>query len=216
MTDPDKVADAIVEASKFGGELVKAGRDAGAYLSDVLGGLPKNLVSLFIGDRVAKARMINLARLEKRAQERITQLGTSASIEDVSPKVMIEIAAAAADETREELFELWASLLASAMGASVIARTSFVEALKQMDPPDASTFRALTMPSNPRRQDSAVGTVVGPDRIADLLERTNLDRLEVMTSLARLGSMGIVSLDQGTYNPRLTDFGQSLARAVLR
>lgn len=215
MTDPDKIVDAITEGSKFGGALVKAGSDAGAYLADILGDLPKDLVSLFIGDRVATSRLINLARLEKRAHERIAELKVKgASIESISPNILIAIASAAADEKREELTNLWANLLATAMNpvTAVLVRQSFIDAVKRMDPPDALVLRALTKPSPPPANPHFQIT----DRVDDATKITGLDRLDVSTSVARLKSLEILETQGGSYQPRLTDFGHALARVILK
>jgi hypothetical protein len=59
--------------------------------------------------------------------------------EPPSLKLALPILAAAADESHEELQDLWARLLAAAMSPkkSKLIRLRFVEVLKKLDPPDA-------------------------------------------------------------------------------
>nr|WP_281418444.1 Abi-alpha family protein [Azospirillum soli] len=61
-----------------------------------------------------------------------------ARVEPVSPTLAIPLFEAAQDESRTELQELWARLLANAMdGSRSGVRTSFIEAIKKLDALDA-------------------------------------------------------------------------------
>jgi hypothetical protein len=51
------------EQAKLGQELIKAASDAGGYLADILGDLPKDLLGLLIGDRVKAKRIERIEML---------------------------------------------------------------------------------------------------------------------------------------------------------
>ena len=82
---------------------------------------------------------------------------------DAPPSLAIPIMIAAADESRDELLDLWAALLAAAAdsGKSNAFRLKFIEVVKRMDPLDPLVLRRL-----------AAGR-------ADFLDLTQLAQLEV-------------------------------------
>ena len=63
----------------------------------------------------------------------------------VSPSLAVPLLQAAYDESRPELQELWASLIAAAMdpARSGRVRLSFIDTLKQFDPLDALVLRGV-------------------------------------------------------------------------
>jgi hypothetical protein len=139
------VGDSLIPISddqaKLGREIVGAGRDAGGYLADILGDLPKDLLALLIGDKVKIRRVENIFKLWDEAKERLAEQG----IEEPAPanlKLALPILAAAADENNEDLQDLWARLLAAAMNPdpSKQGRLGFTDALKQLDPLDAKVL----------------------------------------------------------------------------
>jgi Abortive infection alpha len=129
------------EQAKLGQELLKAGRDAGGYLADILDDLPKDLLGLLIGDKVKAWRAERLAKLWIEAKKRLAEKGIEEPA-PANPKMVLPILAAAADENSDELQDLWARLLAAAMNPdqSKRGRLGFIDALKRLDPQDANVL----------------------------------------------------------------------------
>jgi hypothetical protein len=77
-----------------------------------------------------------------------------AAIEQPSISVALPLLIAAADESRDELQEIWARLLAAAADPSRAKafRNQFIEVSKQMDPLDAAVLQgAQQLPTDPGR-----------------------------------------------------------------
>src|ERR1700731_1186293 len=127
-------AHAIEEASKAASKAIEAGMQAGKYVGGVLGNLPHNLVG-FIDDWVAHKRARRWAELQAETDKILRERGVE-NQEDVSPSVAIPLIAAAIDEDREILKQMWAKLLAAALDPNRTAsvRPALIAALKQMDP----------------------------------------------------------------------------------
>lgn len=118
------------------GKAIDAGRDLGGFAAKVLGTLPEDAVGLLGGDWVSHVRQRNAHRLQLRTDEILAT--RNAEIEPVSLSVARPLLEAAQDESRDELVELWARLLANAMDKKrPQIRKSFIEALKRFDPLDA-------------------------------------------------------------------------------
>ncbi|MCO6763715.1 DUF4393 domain-containing protein, partial [Streptomyces sp. EL5] len=75
------------------------------------------------------------------------------------PRIALDILEAAQDETRDELKELWARLLANAMDATPQknVRIEFITVLKQLNPLDALILQRL----------AAVGNFTSPNSFAE-------------------------------------------------
>jgi hypothetical protein len=132
------------EQAKLGQEIIKAFRGLGSFLETALGSTPEDLVGYFGGDRLRIRRAENMARMLYEARERLVAMG----IKETKPatlSVALPILQGAADEDREELINLWARLLASAMDptAQNNVRHSFIVAVKEMDPTDARVIYYL-------------------------------------------------------------------------
>src|SRR4051812_29405243 len=130
------------EQAKLAKEIVGAGREAGGYFADVLGDLPKDLVGLLAGDRVKVWREENLRKIWAKAKQRLEALGIEP---EPNPKLTIPMVEAAANETSDELRDLWARLLAAAMNPNKAhqVRLRFSQVLKQLDPVDPSVLTQL-------------------------------------------------------------------------
>lgn len=134
MTDEAKAIAAIAEAS---GKFIDATHDSGSYLAQVFGSVPQNLVGLAGGDWIAHQRRRNLARLQANT-DTILQKYPEGRRTAPNLSVAIPLLTAAADEAREVLQNLWATLLANAMldeGNRI--RRDFIETARQLDPFDA-------------------------------------------------------------------------------
>lgn len=144
MNDVEEPAKATQEVAKFGAKALEVIHDAGRYVAKVLGSVPEDAVGLMGGDWLRFKRAENILRLSKRTDEILASRKVGETRE-VPPKFAGPLFTAAADDNHDELRELWARLLASAMdpNRSGSMRQSFVDALKGMDPMDARVFAAV-------------------------------------------------------------------------
>jgi hypothetical protein len=139
----DEQAKAIQEVAKTTGSAFELVSKAGAYVGWVLGTVPADLVGVLGGDWLAQVRIRNLARYWERTKEILRDRGVTETVA-VSPSIAIPLLQAAADESREELQELWARLLANAMDPKLNnVRYTFIAAVKAMNPTDALVLRYL-------------------------------------------------------------------------
>jgi Abortive infection alpha len=101
----------------------------------------------------------------RRCTEQITRGRNLEEAIELSPNVAKALIAGAQEETREELMELWARLLANAMDPNLNSvRPLFVDAVKRTDPLDAIVLRyihenkiATVIAGGPRREGQTIG-----------------------------------------------------------
>jgi Abortive infection alpha len=139
--DPD-TAHAIEETAKFGTKLLDSGDKAAGYAAGVVERLPHNLVGI-IGDWVYHKRIRRWAELQAETKRILDERGVKEPYEDPSPSIALPLIEAAIDETRENLKEIWAKLLAAAFDPSRGVRLSFIVTLKQFEALDALVLKAL-------------------------------------------------------------------------
>ncbi|HEY1430462.1 MAG TPA: Abi-alpha family protein [Stellaceae bacterium] len=149
-------SDAIKELAKTTGTALELAGKAGNYIAWVLGTVPRDLVGVLGGDWLGQVRIRNFARLNDRTEEILRLRGISKT-DPVSPSLAVPLLRAAADESREQLQELWARLIAAAMdpNRSNRIRRSFIETVAQLDPLDAMVLSQLyetpgSLSPNPR------------------------------------------------------------------
>ena len=199
MTDE---ARAVAEAAKTAGEIVKAAGGLGSYLAKVLGSIPENVLGLAVGDWLDHKRRRHLAILEDNTARVLEEIRINhpERLTEPSPSVLIPLLQAAVDESREELQDLWASLLANAMldGGRKVRRDYF-EAVRQMEPVDALVLDRVSQHSGP----GADWTVIGAD-----LQRLGFSSDDMTIALDKLVTLHCVVLP-----PRLTAFGRGLLAA---
>jgi hypothetical protein len=107
----DEQAKAIQEVAKTTGTALELVEKAGAYIGWVLGTVPADLAGVLGGDWLGQIRIRNLARYKEQTEEILLARGVTDAT-PVSPSLAVPLLRAAADETRGELQDLWARLLA--------------------------------------------------------------------------------------------------------
>ena len=128
------------EQAKAIQEALKTLRSAGDYLREVLGTVPEDVVALLGGNWLKVKRAENLIRTVEKARERLNK--DHIKFEPASLSIGLPILIAAADESREELQEIWARLLVAAAdpNRSKSFRLAFIEAAKKLDPLDVGVL----------------------------------------------------------------------------
>jgi hypothetical protein len=192
------------EQAKMIGDAIGAGRAAGRYMADILGDLPKDCVGWLFGDRMKVRRAERLAELYHGARKRLEEQG----IKDPEPpslNVALPILIGAADESREELQDLWKRLLAAAMHPrkSRFVRLRFAEAVQRLDPTDALVLDYLQRVS---------GHFSHSDR-SKVAAEIGISVDELLVSMATLSSVALA----GEYNSMMSGLlplGREFLRAI--
>lgn len=141
MSDPTEIV--AKESVKAAGELAK---ELGSFLARILGTVPEDAVGVLGGDWLHHARIRNATRLMRRTQELLSGRGTKEqTTTPLSPSVAVPLLNAAQDESRDELQELWARLLANSMDASrpFLLRRHFITTLQDMEVLDVRIINKL-------------------------------------------------------------------------
>ncbi len=209
-----ETAKAGQEVAKFGSKLVKAFEKAEtlpkaqAFLGKVIGAPIENLVGLVVGDPLQYIRIRLLSYYQDRVEEILEQRGVKEP-QAVSPSIAVPLIEAATNETREELRELWAKLLAAAMDPTKAnhVRLELIEAVKRLAPIDARILKVRYDHQEPLQPTTLVF-------IADFLKES---RDEVEISANNLTSVNLM-IGMGATTPfRYNDFHLSpLGRQLMR
>jgi hypothetical protein len=110
------------------------------------------------------------ARILEKANERMKARKAKAQ-EPVSLSITLPLLRAAADESRDDLQDLWARLLAAAADPSRTRsfRLAFIDAAKKMDPLDAGVLQAIHgQRGGASDATERIGVACQPDRYATL------------------------------------------------
>jgi Abortive infection alpha len=109
----------------------------------IIGTAPEDAVGLVLGDPLHFVRTAIAAQYDKLLTSLLTDRNVSP--QPVSPSPAIPLLRAAYDESRPELQELWARLIAAAMDPerAYRVRRSFIEAIQKFDPLDALVLKEL-------------------------------------------------------------------------
>jgi hypothetical protein len=208
MTDPTSLIPISDEQAKAIQEALKNLRGFGAFLRDTFGTVPQDLVGLLGGDWLKVRRAENLARILEKARERLRARHLE-TLEPASLSIALPILVAAADESRDELQEIWARLLAAAAdpGRAKPFRLAFIEATKKLDPLDAAVLQGIG---------AAPGGAATPGMRNSLAEQLHASRDEIDVSIANLTKLELVYSGRlGSPDPaHIMPFGREFLRAV--
>ena len=120
---------AIEESARTAGKALDLVKDGASHIGDIYG--------LLIGDQIHAARYRRLDAITRKSQKILKDRNAEAG--EVSEQIAIPLLEAAQGESRVEMQELWARLLANAIDTARAedVRPEFVDALKRMHPLDA-------------------------------------------------------------------------------
>jgi hypothetical protein len=193
------VAKAAEESAKTAGQALEIVHDTGGYLRQMIDEVPTDLVGVLGGawlhERHIRIRDALRCRTEQLIRERNVE-----EIIELSPNQATELLTAAQDESREELAELWARLLANAMDSNMnTVRHSFIEAVKKMDSMDAIVLQyifeeKMTVVRRGRAPEPIENQTTGIENISRAIDRGS-DEVEV--SLRHLKDLSFFDEIQG-------------------
>lgn len=187
---------AIEETAKATSKAVDLIRDGGRAIGPAVA----DIYGVMIGDRVRAARVRNLDAINEKRRKKLESRGVSEPLQPPE-EIAIPILEAAQGETREELQDIWASLLANAMDPTRAAnvRPEFIETVRKMQPIDAELLL--------RTKFLHSGSWLQPDNIPEYRKSA------VKVSLGRLVELKCISLSS-TDRFRATDYGLELMFAI--
>lgn len=208
MTDsPDpfgkETAKAAQELAKVADNAIDAARSAASFLNRVLGNPIVDVVGITIADPLRFVRTLSLDWYRRRVDEILSQRDAR-KLKGTPPRIGLEILEAAQDETRDELRELWARLLANAMDEATQrnVRIEFVAILKQLNPLDALVLQRL----------SSVGSFINPPQFATA---QHLDANDAATSILYLLDLKCVEQSPSVaYAFKVSPRGNALLKAL--
>jgi hypothetical protein len=173
----------------------------GGFLRETFGTLPQDVVGLLGGDYLKVKRAENLFQMFEKAKKRIEDKHV---VEPDAPlSLVIPIMIAAADESRDELQDLWAALMAAVVDPDRkgFFRLKFIEIAKRMDPLDAPVLDRLGRFNHP----------VDHQHRTEIVKALGVTLDQVLVSIANLEDLGMVAT--GT---SFTNTVQPLGREFLR
>jgi Abortive infection alpha len=164
---------------------------------DIFEGIPGATLGFFAPSSIG----LLLSRGRK-ARERLKRDGIK--VEAASLLIGLPIFEAASDEGREELQNIWASLLAAAAdpARSKYFRVAFIETAKGMDPLDALLLNALR----------GVGGRMTNDARNSIAAQMHVSRDQVEVSIGNLSKLGV--LEQSPAGAFLTAFGREFLHCL--
>ncbi|WP_315805446.1 Abi-alpha family protein [Bradyrhizobium sp. SZCCHNS3002] len=202
MSSDDSLIPIPDEQAKLGQEALKTLQGVGGFLKETFGTTPQDIVALLGGNYLKVKRTENLIRTIDKAKKRLERDGIKEP--DASPALSIPIIVAAADESRDELQDIWAALLAAAASpeGSRRFRLKFIEIAKKLDAVDAGMLREIQanggQENGATRGNAKVKLGIGED--------------EVSISVANLLDLGILASPSGSIF--LTPLGREFLKAV--
>jgi hypothetical protein len=189
------------EQAKLGQEALKTLRGLGGFLKDTFGTLPEDVVGLLGGDYLKVKRAENLYRMFEKAKKRLED--NHVAEPDASPSLAIPIMIAAADESRDELQDIWAALLAAAADPTrkKAFRLKFIEITKHLDPLDVGLLNEIS------------GDGIVTDSVVGLTQsKFGVSSDEVQISVNNLLELGL--LGKPSSRAMLFPLGREFLRAV--
>jgi len=199
-------AKASQEIAKLGGKVIDAAQNAAPFINRVLGRPIEDATGLLIADPLRAARILSQDWYARRVTAKLLERDLKdEQLMAVPANIAIPLLEAAQDETRDELREIWARLLANAMdpNRSASVRLEFIDTLRQLNPLDALVLNELgaTASMNPTSREF-------------LVTRLGVTRDEIIVSsthLVKLGCVEISTTDKANYG--VLAYGKLLLRA---
>jgi hypothetical protein len=195
-TPYDKAIEESAKAASNAVDLIReGGRAIGPAIADVYG--------LLIGDRVRSARVRNLEEINAKRQKRLDERGVKETVllpEDIA----IPILEAAQGETRDDLQDLWARLLANAMDPARTndVRPEFIVTTRQLQPIDAVILEFVNRGSGKNITQQ------------DIIENTLRRPYAIVISLEHLSNLNCLKPNTGGNYYALTPYGRELMIAL--
>lgn len=136
----------LLQIAKTAFDLSDRVRDFGkGRIGRALASLPATLID-FGGEWLNEQRIMNLEQLRRRTEEILTARDSQQSHVEISPNILVPLAQAVSAESRDELQEMFARLLANAADPDRQnrVRREFIDLVSQMEPLDARLLLGIS------------------------------------------------------------------------
>jgi hypothetical protein len=199
-----ETAKAIQEVAKTSNTALEVVKSGCSYVAEVLGTTPHDAVGLFLADPLHHLRF----RAAEWYARREAEISARRGVKDKQPvcaTIFVPWFEAATKETRDELRDMWARLLAAARDPkrSHQVRQSFIDAVKRMDPLDALILE--------KKLD---GQNYSPHARQAFSQMFKVSEDQVEVSFMRLDELGLAARVTGNVDVHTTATGRELALAV--
>lgn len=194
---------AVEETAKATSNAVDLVREGGRAIGPAIG----NICGLLIGDKVAAARERRLDEIARKTKKILHDRDVKDPLE-LPEDIAIPLLEAAQGESREEMQELWARLLANAMDPARAdnVRPEFIDTVRRLQPIDAKILSIVG--------ETMVGSNPNLLQVGQLADRAKLRDSAVAVSVAHLESWYCVRRTGGNSLIGLTDFGKEFMTAA--
>jgi hypothetical protein len=141
--DPDKQTEMVKAGAELGTEAIRATERLGAFVASIIGEPAAETIGI-LTDRLRFVRWRRLLRLADQCEEINRQRGLAGKTRIVPPKFALPMIEHASLEEDNDLQDLWANLIATAIDPSrPKLEMTFIEIVKQLDSADAKFLRVL-------------------------------------------------------------------------
>jgi hypothetical protein len=206
----DEQAKALASVGNFGTTVVTETSNLARYIGRIVGTVPEDAVGLIIGDPLHAIRSLAAEWYDLKVKE-IHERRKVKHLQPVSLSVALPLIHGAYDESREELRDLWAALIASAMDPERAdrVRISFIETLKKFDPLDAKVLKRRSQLSDEDRHRQPRLTA-----IEIMMQSLDVSRDEIVISVENLMNLRCVAIPGVMDNFAVTAYGRGLIKAI--
>lgn len=183
--------------------------EGAALFRDMFGDALTDLVGLGGGDWIRECRRRRQDKLARDTEEILRARGVKVTPEAIQLPHLASILKDAQDESRSELQNLWARLLAAALDPGRVdkMRPEYIDVVKQMAPLDALVLQVLREPGGlaPNRRDYCASKY-----------EVSHDEIEVtFRNLTRLDLIAMGGAGPSQINPSVTPYGREFLRLVM-
>jgi hypothetical protein len=200
----------VTAVASTAGKAIDLVHDFGRFAGRVMGTVPEDMVGVLGGDLLKHVRVRIGARLQQRTDQILRERGVTQT-QAVSPSIAVPLLQAATSEDREELREMWARLLATAMNPNAPkVSLRFIEALRQFEPLDALLLKRISSGFRITICGSMVNSQVpdGASHDEVYISLENLERLRCIQRARPPAGAGAIN-----ENVDIAPFGRELLRA---
>ncbi len=205
---PKAHAEAVKALASFGSTVVTEAGSLARYVGKILGTAPHDAVGIVLGEPLHAIRTLIASTLDIKVQRKLEARRVQET-QPVSPSVAIPLIRAAYDESREELQDLWAALIAAAMDPARAqqVRLSFIETLRQFGPLDAFVLKTYI---------EIQGIENNSDNIGELTTRVSTTEDDAWISVENLRGLNCMQPVVPTMPHRvlISRYGRALVRAL--
>ena len=221
-------AKAVQEIAKATSKGIDALREARPFIEKVFGSLVEDAIGI-VSDRLKHYRLTQFHTLQTKTNQRLSELGVEKTL-PVPPSIAVPLIEAATITDDEEIQDLWAGLMTSAMDPDFKEeiRPAYISIIKDLSPLDARVLQVVNDGVNSLPDVLTDGQEFPSFDLTKFVEYFDMEHEELeisLQNLARLQCLTSVSDLDGTvrnvtcignywmFSIRITPLGRALMKA---